>query len=972
VATNPTSDIWPVANTWVRRPGGRRIGRVAECREQRGTVLIDWGNEEREEVAVEEIESGIQPGFVVQDVPASITRRTLGIGFVRAVRKLAGCDQSLVQLQHDGRSLWLPSFNLVRIMGADLAFARAEPRSRDRSGERWALCMIAHALRSWNEATGALDRLDVDPLPHQIQLVHKIINSGQTNWVIADDVGLGKTIEVGLLLAALERRQRLSKVLVVCPPGLTVQWQQEMRFKFDRTFEIYDKDFSVNEPWKWKLHDHVIASLDLVKPRQRDDDGAEFTSHFGRILGAGNWDLVVFDEAHRLSRTDQGDQTLRFLLGRALRQRTNALLLLTGTPHQGDTGKFRSLLQLVRPDLKDELDELEVHPEIVAEVVLRNRKIDVTDADGKFIFQGHTVRRLPIEPTAEMRELNQRLRIYLAQGYGAGAQIGGFAGRAIGFVMTTYRKLASSSVAALQRALERRRERILAGETAAAVRFDLDAFGDDYTPDDIAELDLGEPRDEFFASESETLTDLINLCERAAAFDSKIETFRRVYQELVVEQKKKILVFTEYRATQERIAEEILLLSGRYPALIHGGQKLEEKIAAMLAFDGDTDVLVSTEAGGEGLNLHRRCHIVVNFDLPWNPARIVQRIGRVYRYGQQEHVAVVNFHSTDTIDSEIVSTAVSKVSELSRQMATVSAEFDERYATEILGELLDQLDLSEALNEALSGSVERTESRIREAIERARRARELQSEVLSAASGFDPEALIRLGRFRTRDVLTFILRIAPFMGFEAALRNEAQERLELRLPENWRGRFPEFGGRTVIDATTSRGTAAASPAAQLIDFGSSFLRELVAFAISPEFGGGYGCVEIERIPEGHSGGFLIRWQSDQGDPVGEELTIAHRSFDGQITFDNSIVSALLAEVVGSRDPELDDPVERADILESIIDRIEVDAAARISRFKQLNDIVLVAAADVLNPVPSGIVDEVSRTHDDVQISPSIQ
>jgi superfamily II DNA or RNA helicase len=954
---NSVVEIWPAIGTWVRRPDGQRIGRVYECREHRGTVLVDWGLGEHEEIGVEDIESGIQPGFIVQDVPASITRRTLGMGCVRAVRKLAGCDQSLVQLQQDGRSLWLPSFNLVRIMGADLAFARAEPPSPDRSGERWALCTIAHALRSWNEATGALDRLDVDPLPHQIQLVHKIINSGQTNWVIADDVGLGKTIEVGLLMAALERRQRLSRVLVICPPGLTVQWQQEMRLKFDRTFEIYDKDFSVDESWKWKLHDHVIASLDLVKPRRREDDGADFATHFGRILGAGNWDLIVFDEAHRLSRTDEGDQTLRFLLGRALRQRTNALLFLTGTPHQGDTGKFRSLLQLVRPDLKEELDELEFHPEVVAEVVLRNRKIDVTDADGTFIFQGHTVRRLPIAPTAEMRELNHRLRAYLAQGYSAGAQIGGFAGRAVGFVMTTYRKLASSSVAALQRALERRRERILAGEAeaAAAARFDIDVFSDEDIPDDIAELDFGEPRAEFFARESETLSDLIRLCEKAAACDSKMETFRGVYQELVAHQGKKILVFTEYRATQERIAEEVRRLSGREPALINGGQKLTEKLAAMTAFDGDTDVLISTEAGGEGLNLHRRCHIVVNFDLPWNPARIVQRIGRVYRYGQQEHVAVVNFHSTDTIDSEIVSTAVGKVAELSRQMATVSAEFDERYAAEILGELLDQLDLSEALNEALSGSVERTESRIQEAIERARRARDLQSEVLSAASGFDPEALLRLGRFRTRDVMSFVLRMAPFLGFEATVRNDAQERFELRLPESFRGRFPEFRARTVIDATTSRGTAAASSATQLVDFGTTFLRELVAQATSPEFGGYYSSVGLRNVEEGHVAGFLVRWQSDQGEPVGEELIIAQRSCRGQVTFDNSVVGTLLSEKVETRDPKLNDPSERREILDAIADRVEVDAAGRSNRFKQLNDIVLVAAADVMDAEESTIV-----------------
>src|SRR5271169_3433920 len=138
-----------------------------------------------------------------------------------------------------------------------------------------------------------------------------------------------------------------------------------MRIKFDRIFEIYETDFGVDEVWKWKLHDRVIASLDLVKPRGAVDQGLEQTTHFGRLLASENWDLIVFDEAHRLSRTDDGSQTLRYRLARSLRSRTDAMLLLTGTPHQGDTGRFRNLLQLVRPDLDRAIRDLEFHPEIV-------------------------------------------------------------------------------------------------------------------------------------------------------------------------------------------------------------------------------------------------------------------------------------------------------------------------------------------------------------------------------------------------------------------------------------------------------------------------------------------------------------------------------------------------------------------------------------------------------------------------------
>lgn len=942
---NARTMLRPVEGTWIRRRGEARIGRVLALVEgAQGIVLtVEWGDGETREL-LSTVESGMQPGFAVQDVPTSIGRRGLGVGRIRAVRSLAGVDQALVQWQSDGRSLWVPGFGLRRLMDAELAFLRSKP-AHDDAGERFALCVVGHALRSWNEATGALDRLDVDPLPHQIQLVHRIVTSGGTNWIIADDVGLGKTIEVGLLLAALQRSRALRRVLVVCPAGLTRQWQDEMRVKFDREFMIYGLDFQVDQSWKWRLHDAVIASLDLVKPRDREDDGSDPSTHFGRLMMAGDWDLVIFDEGHRLSRTDDGSQTLRFLLGRALRERTDSMLLLTGTPHQGDTGKFRSLLKLVRPDLADAIDELELHPEVVGDVVLRNRKIDVTDAEGEFIFRGHTVNQVRVEPSPEMRELDRRLQAYLRTGYRAGERLGGSGGRAIGFVMTTYRKLASSSVAAIERALRRRLERLLNGSGAAAAD-DLSGWGDEETIDDAADRNLGGPSGEFFADEAAMIRNVLGHCASAAAADAKIDAFRQVYEEFVVRGGRKMLVFSEYRATQDRLLEEVRRLSGRDGVQINGGQKLGDKLAAIEAFDGDIQVLVSTEAGGEGLNLQRNCHVVLNYDLPWNPARIVQRIGRVYRYGQKRHVVVLNFLSRDTIDADILSTALTRVDALSREMASVSGEFDGRYASEILGELLDQLDLSTLLTDAAAGVVERTDERIAEAVARARRARDLQDEILSQAGGFDPTALARLGRFTTADVLRFVLRMAPFAGYELAGTDERRERVTLRLPDRMRGRYPEFGARTVIEATTSRASAASSRSLTLLDFGSSFLRDLIAMSGSPEFGGGYASLELPGR-QGRVAAFLGRWQSEQGETLGEELHLVRCAPDDRFAADEGMVAALLAAPVASVEPpRSNDPAARREVLEGLRAHVELFAAGQVTRQRILNDLVLLAAADV--------------------------
>ncbi|MBW6525254.1 DEAD/DEAH box helicase [Sphingomonas sp. RHCKR7] len=938
--------LMPVEGTWVRRRGETRIGRVlAMVGEGQSTVLtIEWGDGETSE-PLSAVESGMQPGFAVQDVPSSIGRRGLGVGRIRAVRRLAGVDQALVQWQSDGRSLWVPSFGLRRLMDAELAFLRSRP-AHDDCGERFALCVVGHALRSWNEATGALDRLDVDPLPHQIQLVHRIVTSGDTNWIIADDVGLGKTIEVGLLLAALQRSRSLRRVLVVCPAGLTRQWQDEMRVKFDREFMIYGSDFQVDEDWKWRLQDAVIASLDLVKPRDREDDGSDPATHFGRLMMAGVWDLVIFDEGHRLSRTDDGSQTLRFLLGRALRERTASLLLLTGTPHQGDTGKFRSLLKLVRPDLAPAIDELELHPEVVGDIVLRNRKIDVTDAEGAFIFQGHTVTQVGIEPSAEMRELDRRLQTYLRSGYRAGERLGGSGGRAIGFVMTTYRKLASSSVAAIERALRRRLERLAPGAPVGLVS-DLPGWDDEDTLDDAADRDLGGPAGEFFADEAAMIRGVLVCCAAAAEADAKIREFRRIYEDVVVKGGRKMLVFSEYRATQDRLLEEVRRLSGRDGVQINGGQRLFDKLAAIEAFDGDVQVLVSTEAGGEGLNLQRNCHVVVNYDLPWNPARIVQRIGRVYRYGQKRHVVVLNFLSRDTIDADILSTALTRVDALSREMASVSGEFDGRYASEILGELLDQLDLSALLADAATGAVERTDERIAEAVARARRARDLQDEILSQAGGFDPTAMARLGRFTTADVLRFVLRMAPYHGYEVTNVDDRRERLTLRLGDRLRGRHHEFGGRTVIEATTSRAAATASRSLTLLDFSSSFLRELVAISGSPEFGGGYASLALAGR-RGQVAAFLGRWQSEQGETLAEELHLVRCASDGRPAEDEGMVAALLSAPVISVEPaRANDSAARRQLLDGLRAHVETSASGQVTRQRMLNDLVLLAAADVV-------------------------
>jgi SNF2 family DNA or RNA helicase len=427
-------------------------------------------------------------------------------------------------------------------------------------------------------------------------------------------VGLGKTIEVGLLLAALKRKGQARRVLVIAPSGLTRQWQDELQHRFDQIYEIYGRDFTVAKPKHWKIHDHVIVSVDLAK---RDD-------HLLKFQQAGGWDVIVFDESHKLTRYASGERAQRYRLAETLRQQTDALLLLSGTPHQGYADRFRALLELVRPNLKPQIQALEVHPEIVGQMILRNRKSEVTDAHGNFIFKGTQIHRVPVEPSLETQKFQRLLNDYLRRGYKVGER-GGTA-RAVGFVMTTYRKLASSSVAAIEKALRLRLERLWGAAARSAEPpnddlslDDLSQGGDDQ--DDLATSALPTSTQEFFAFEKDLIEQLLAGAAMIRRSDEKLIKFLDDVIEPVIAENKKLLIFTEYRATQAYLQEE---LAEHFPdageiTLINGSMSLDEKLAAIHAFNNRSQFLISTEAGGEGINLHDSCHVMVNYDLPWNP-----------------------------------------------------------------------------------------------------------------------------------------------------------------------------------------------------------------------------------------------------------------------------------------------------------------------------------------------------------------
>jgi len=807
-------------------------------------------------VPVARLRNGFQLGMEVLARTLEGKYHPGGIGVVQQARTLANEDQALVEFAESGERVWLPFQLLVQFKGVRHQFYTGKV-TEPADAERLRLRFLAYAIESWNENTGSLAHFDIDPLPHQIHLVHRILRSGTLNWLIADDVGLGKTIETGMLLAALHQRGMLRRVLLLCPAGLTQQWKDELYHKFDLgDFQIYGDDFNISSAREWKMHDFVIGSMDRLK--QPD--------HLEKLMQAEQWDLVIVDEGHRLSRRQYGlkyDSSDRYRLAENLRPRTRNMLLLSATPHQGMQDKFVALLQLLRPELHDKFLTLALNPEVLGHMVYRNYKADVTDAEGNFVFQGKHAQTIQIPASPLYEAFEDALVKYLKAGYAAGSKKGN-QGHAIGFVMTIYRKLAASSSAAILGALERRLARLLDenskqvedGTSEADSRF----FGEQ------EELMVGSSA-EFFAGEIQVLEELIEQARSLVAEDLKLINFvdQFIPQISKDDPNGRLLIFTEYRTTQSYIANALRERWGDDCVdLINGGMNYQERHKAIHHFENEGRFLISTEAGGEGINLQRNCHMMVNYDLPWNPMRLVQRVGRLYRYGQKKKVLVFNLHVEGTLDQDILQLMYQRIDAAVQDMATVQAhEFNDAFKDDLLGEMAELIDVESVLEAAVAEGVERTQERIDEAVKRARTATEKQRELFAHAAGYQKDELEN-ELCITRDHIRAFVE-----GMFAQLGIEVRERLHK--DQVWRIRFPdevmkELGRPSGVqmDVTLDRVIAVQRPNTHMLDMTSFLLKYLLNKAKSPVFGGHTAVVASNEMTGAAFAAALLRWQNTEG------------------------------------------------------------------------------------------------------------
>lgn len=548
---------------------------------------------------------------------------------------------------------WVPSASTVAVGDASscIPLHKAPTLTKDEVIARAAAGQILDHLA----ATPLLAPLfsPVTPLPHQIAALARACARDPVRCLLADEVGLGKTIEAGLVIKELTLRNRAARILVVAPRGLVTQWVAEMGTHFGETFTLLDP--AGTDPSLWQRLDRVIVSIDAIKPLKQRRGWTPAQIHqynqdrFHAVTRAG-WDLIIVDEAHKLAGTNR--QVARHTLGRALARSARHLLLLSATPHQGKTDAFLRLMSLLDQNTfreNGQIDRDDLQPYII-----RTEKRTAIGTDGALLFKPRKTQIVKVEWKDEHRlqaQLYDEITDYVRTGYDRALTE---KRNYIGFLMVLMQRLVSSSTLAIRTTLEKRLS-VLEGDARPRPA--------SVPPDDWWDLDPDDQIDEAVQAEhsihtQETeqvrhLLDLARRCESARP-DAKAERLVDLMHARRGDENDpdlKFLIFTEFVPTQQMLAD-YLTARGFSVVCLNGSMDMDERKRAQQTFATTAQVLISTEAGGEGLNL-QFCHIAINYDLPWNPMRIEQRIGRVDRIGQTHDVIVYNMVFSGTVEQRV-------------------------------------------------------------------------------------------------------------------------------------------------------------------------------------------------------------------------------------------------------------------------------------------------------------------------------
>lgn len=570
----------------------------------------------------------------------------------------------------------------------------------------------------------AVSASQIEALPHQITAVYgEMLPRQPLRFLLADDPGAGKTVMAGLLIKELTIRGDLERCLIVAPGSLVEQWQEEMSEKFGLHFDLLTRDqieaSVTGNPFAEK--NRLIMRLDMAA--RSDDLKAKFAE-------ASDWDLIICDEAHRMAASYFGGEvkeTQRHKLGKILGTRTRNFLLMSATPHNGKEADFQLFMGLLDADRFEGRFREGVHKADVSDMMRRLTKEELYRFDGTPLFPERCAYTASFELSAVEADLYQAVTTYVREEMNRADRTGDDKRRSnVGFALQILQRRLASSPAAIHRSLERRRKRLedrvreerLMRQTGSALLAHAPILPN-YDPDDLDEVPGAEAEDAEEqivdqATAAATLAELDaeililkDLEDRALRLklsgqDAKWRELQSILDEpLMLDAKtglrRKVLIFTEPKDTLEYLQQKIGALVGDPSAVvvIHGGIAREARRGAIAAFNSDPHVrvMIANDAAGEGVNLQRGAHLMVNYDLPWNPNRLEQRFGRIHRIGQTEVCHLWNLCAANTREGEVYRRLLEKLEEA--RIALGGKVYD------VLGELFEGHALRDLLVDAI-------------------------------------------------------------------------------------------------------------------------------------------------------------------------------------------------------------------------------------------------------------------------------
>ena len=515
----------------------------------------------------------------------------------------------------------------------------------------------------------------VIPLPHQLHVLERALETRNIRYILADEVGLGKTIEAGMIIKELKARGLITRILVVCPTGLVSQWSVEMQEKFHEKFQvILPSDFDTirrltDNDDVYGQFDQVISPMDSIKPVEKhagwsDKRVEKYNQERIEAIINSGWDLIIIDEAHRVA--GSSSYVARYKLGYLLSQASPYLLLLTATPHNGKTEPFLRLVRLLDeqafPNYKS------IVKEQVAPYLIRSEKREAIDNNGNLLFKKrytHLVELHWDERHSLQRQLYELVSSYVSKIYDK-ARWNRKKNMCLIFLMIIMQRMVTSSTAAVRQSLEHRLRVLLEEETRVNTMSESDWDERDIEDGDA---DAMEAMSLDRSAEIEELKMIISVAKQAEFqhHDVKVDALFDTIDELQSEDPaQKIILFTEFVGTQVYL-KELLESRGYSVSVLNGSMDIEERNNALNEFKMSTGIFISTDAGGEGLNL-QFANIIINYDLPWNPMKIEPRCGRADRIGQQRDVHIYNMIIGDTVESRVREVLEEKLSVIMKEL----------------------------------------------------------------------------------------------------------------------------------------------------------------------------------------------------------------------------------------------------------------------------------------------------------------